>query len=981
MRITRTKIILIVALTLGLGRSTCMPGMPESSLAASSAVRPVTFLATTLRQAQGTTYYVRTDGGSPNQCTGQTDAPYPGSGTAQPCAWDHPFRALPPGGTPRISGGDTLIIASGSYTMGLGAPGADNCEADYPWDCHVPPIPSGPDPANPTRILGAGWDSGCANPPELWGTERPWYILNLTDSSNVEIACLEITDHSSCVEDHTGGLACQRDTTPYGDWAAVGIYAEDSANVHLANLNIHGLAAAGVHAGRLTDWTVEDVRIAGNGWVGWDGDIEGNDSNGGTLTFRRWIVEWNGCGETYPGGQPTGCWGQTAGGYGDGVGTGATGGDWIIEDSAFLHNTSDGLDLLYHSQGGRITLDRVRAEGNAGNQVKVTGQTEIVNSVLVGNCAFFEGQPFTYDVDHCRALGNTLEVVYTGGEQVSIVNSTFYGQGDGLVGGGPREGYSCDGTETLTGRNNVFLGDTDYFDPGDITFLFYQESCADLQLDSDYNVIHDAKNVSCGVNATTVDSGSHDVCADPQLTGPITGTAYGMALSSGSPAIDAGTTEGAPLDDFEGFPRTAVPDAGAYEYSILKVAPTSRVIDPGGVATYTVSVRAVSGSTATVSLTASSLSPSLTLQLTPTQVIPPGYATLTVTDSHPGMTLLPGLWHNVPITGTNGLTQTIIARLLVGGARVYLPLVLREWPPSPRPQSPPQVAGCAVFPADNVWNTPVDTLPVDANSAAYVTTIGAGEYVHADFGSGTWEGAPIGIPFVDVPGTQATVSVTFGYDDESDPGPYPIPPNVPIEGGPDSGGDRHVLVVDRDDCILYELYAAYPQPDGSWSAGSGAIFDLNSHVLRPDGWTSADAAGLPILPGLVRYDEVAAGEIRHAIRFTVPETRRAYVWPARHYASSLTGAQYPPMGQRFRLRADFDVSGFSPDVQVILQALKKYGMILADNGSSWFISGVPDERWDNDALHELHQVYGSDFEAVDASSLMIDPDSGQTGRN
>ncbi|MEE8391298.1 MAG: hypothetical protein V3S14_10965 [Anaerolineae bacterium] len=308
-------------------------------------------------------------------------------------------------------------------------------------------------------------------------------------------------------------------------------------------------------------------------------------------------------------------------------------------------------------------------------------------------------------------------------------------------------------------------------------------------------------------------------------------------------------------------------------------------------------------------------------------------------------------------------------------------MVLREWPPSPRPQSPPQVAGCAVFPADNVWNTPVDTLPVDANSAAYVTTIGAGEYVHADFGSGTWEGAPIGIPFVDVPGTQATVSVTFGYDDESDPGPYPIPPNVPIEGGPDSGGDRHVLVVDRDDCILYELYAAYPQPDGSWSAGSGAIFDLNSHVLRPDGWTSADAAGLPILPGLVRYDEVAAGEIRHAIRFTVPETRRAYVWPARHYASSLTGAQYPPMGQRFRLRADFDVSGFSPDVQVILQALKKYGMILADNGSSWFISGVPDERWDNDALHELHQVYGSDFEAVDASSLMIDPDSGQTGRN
>jgi hypothetical protein len=185
------------------------------------------------------------------------------------------------------------------------------------------------------------------------------------------------------------------------------------------------------------------------------------------------------------------------------------------------------------------------------------------------------------------------------------------------------------------------------------------------------------------------------------------------------------------------------------------------------------------------------------------------------------------------------------------------------------------------------------------------------------------------------------------------------------------------LVLERDSCVLYELYAAYPQPDGSWHAGSGAIFDLNSHTLRPETWTSADAAGLPILPGLVRYDEVAEGEIRHAVRVTAPQTRKAYVWPARHYASSLTGMQYPPMGQRFRLRADFDVSGFSPEVQVILRALKTYGMILADNGASWFISGAPDERWDNDALHELHQVHGSDFEAVNVSSLMVDFDSGQ----
>jgi len=302
---------------------------------------------------------------------------------------------------------------------------------------------------------------------------------------------------------------------------------------------------------------------------------------------------------------------------------------------------------------------------------------------------------------------------------------------------------------------------------------------------------------------------------------------------------------------------------------------------------------------------------------------------------------------------------------------VYLPLVGKS-------PGAPQIAGCSVFPADNVWNTPVDTLPLDANSAAYVNTIGAGEHAHADFGSSTWEGGPIGIPFVDVGSSQAKMPVTFDYADESDSGPYPIPPDAPIEGGSDSSGDRHVLVLERDNCILYELYDAWSQGgESSWIAGSGAIFDLNSHDLRPDTWTSADAAGLPILPGLVRYDEVAAGEIRHAIRFTAPQTRDAHIWPARHDASSLTGNQYPPMGQRFRLKADFDISDFSTETQVILRALQRYGMILADNGSSWFISGAPDERWDNDALHELHNVYGSDFEAVDESSLMVNPDSGQ----
>lgn len=287
------------------------------------------------------------------------------------------------------------------------------------------------------------------------------------------------------------------------------------------------------------------------------------------------------------------------------------------------------------------------------------------------------------------------------------------------------------------------------------------------------------------------------------------------------------------------------------------------------------------------------------------------------------------------------------------------------------------VENCPVLPADNIWNTPIDTLPVHSNSNLYINTIGADTAFHPDFGSGTWNGGPIGIPFITVGNSQPMVAVTFDYDDESDPGPYPIPPDAPIEGGSGSTGDRHVLVIDRDNCILYELYYAFPQPNGSWHAGSGAIFDLNSNALRPDSWTSADAAGLPIFPGLIRYEEILEGEINHAIRFTAPQTRRAYVWPARHYASSLTGVQYPPMGQRFRLKAGFDISGYSPEVQIILTAMKKYGIILADNGSSWFISGAPDERWDNDILRELKTVYGSDMEAVDVSSLMIDPDSGQ----
>ena len=288
----------------------------------------------------------------------------------------------------------------------------------------------------------------------------------------------------------------------------------------------------------------------------------------------------------------------------------------------------------------------------------------------------------------------------------------------------------------------------------------------------------------------------------------------------------------------------------------------------------------------------------------------------------------------------------------------------------------PTVGKCTVLPADNIWNTPIDQLPVSPNSSIYVNTIGAATGVHADFGSGLWDGGPIGIPFVTVPGTQTKYPATFIYADESDPGPYAVPLNAPIEGGSASTGDRHAIAIDIDSCVLYELYAAYPQAAG-WKSGSGAIFSLLSNNLRVATWTSADAAGLPIFPGLVRYDEIVAGEVRHALRFTVPKTQKAYVWPARHFASSLTGAQYPPMGVRFRLRADFDTSSFSPVDQIILRALKKYGMMIADNGSAWYLSGIPDSRWNNDELHDLGRIHGSDFEVVDVSGLIITPDSGQ----
>jgi hypothetical protein len=315
-----------------------------------------------------------------------------------------------------------------------------------------------------------------------------------------------------------------------------------------------------------------------------------------------------------------------------------------------------------------------------------------------------------------------------------------------------------------------------------------------------------------------------------------------------------------------------------------------------------------------------------------------------------------------------GCAALLVLLSLIGGARAA-----------------PTLGGCPVFPANNYWNTPVDSLPVHASSAAWVDSIGAATRLHPDWGNVLADN--YGIPFATVTGSQPKVPITFdpdGYSDESDPGPFPIPPNAPIEGGNASDGDRHVIVVDTTNCMLYELFYAFPVSGGaSWRVYSAARFDLNSNALRPDTWTSADAAGFAVLPGLVRWDEVAAGEIAHAIRFTASRIwgRNAngpyYLWPARHWSGSSTDSTRPPMGARFRLKSSFDISGFDARTQVILRAFKKYGLVLADAGSNWYFQGVSDAQWPDVVLDQLQSIAGSNFEAVDTSVMQVDPNTAE----
>lgn len=522
-----------------------------------------------------TTYYVRPDGGTATQCTGLWGTAYPGSGEAQPCAWSHPFWALDDTGAWKIAGGDWLIIGLGSYMMGYGAPNTGWCTPEGAFACVLPPLPSGPSRSNPTRILGDRWDAGCVSPPELWGTQRAEHILSLQGTSNAEVRCIEITDHSPCVEFHANAsVACQRDAYPYGDWAGVGIYAIDAVWVNLEDLNIHGLANTCVWAGRMTDWFLYDVRTAGCGWAGWNGDVDTDSSNSGTLSFQGWTVEWNGCAETWPGEQPDHCWGQLAGGYGDGAGFARTGGHWIIEDSVFRYNTSDGLDLLYAGvdhPDSQVEISNTIAYGNAGNQIKVGGASSLTNVLAVGNCGYFYEQPFAQEMggmdsgDHCRAGGAALSINLGRGDQASVMNATVTGQGWAMIEAQCNtldfpDQPACDGSETVTVRNGVYYGREVFGrDDGRLAdFVGDDDPYNFVTGHEDYNVLYHLQN--------GLPPGMHDLAADPLLVNAALENFDGH-LKTGSPAIDSGISQDAPADDLDGRerPQGAGIDRGAYE--------------------------------------------------------------------------------------------------------------------------------------------------------------------------------------------------------------------------------------------------------------------------------------------------------------------------------------------------------------------------------------------------------------------------------
>lgn len=482
----------------------------------------------TCAASTGKVYYVQPNGGTAAQCDGLALDDYPGTGTAQRCAFKHPWIALPPvassNQTPFV-GGDTLFIVAGSYMLGYGAlddPNSGACESsDWTYDCVPSPIPSGT-ADNPTRIVGQGFDSGCSDPPELWGTRRMGMLIDLGGSHHVGIQCLDLTDHAACTRIHDQAEFTCTDMVSAN--AQTGIAAVDSSHVLLRNLWIHGLDT-GVHAGRLSDWTLERVYLRANVHAGWDGDVGADQSsNSGTITFRHGYIAWSGCIERYPDkhAEPVGCVSQDRGGYGDGLGTHNTGANWVFDDFDFLFNVSDGLDLLYYDESGTITISNSRYESNAGNAIKVMGDGHrFDNLVVIGNCGFFDQELAVGErkwpsmVNHCRAMGNTFS---TGGTSPRTVyrNISLWTEGDCAILG--------NGTAVM--ENSLLRGHTDYHG-GDLACFVYSDSST-IAVEPINLVLYRFKNDPCehGINA----QGQLGHCVDP---GFVAGSSAGSHTDPG----------------------------------------------------------------------------------------------------------------------------------------------------------------------------------------------------------------------------------------------------------------------------------------------------------------------------------------------------------------------------------------------------------------------------------------------------------------
>ncbi|MDQ3289173.1 MAG: hypothetical protein M3Q42_13145 [Pseudomonadota bacterium] len=433
--LTSNAVLAITVFTL----TACRAEVPRSAVCPEHGEAGVAFAdSQRARHAQeprghGRTHYVRTDGGDATQCTGRSDAAYPGSGEASDCAWKSPDIALPPSGAPRIAGGDTLLIGSGTYQIGGSG--------------QMQPIPSGTT-TRPTRVMGRSGTPA----PRLIGIGGIHRVIDMDGSSNIVLGNLEITDRSDCVYRHSNAAAACTDSMPF---ARVGLYARGSRNVHLHDINIHGIAARGIQAGGLADWTMERIRINTNGLAGWDGNVGADGANSGKMILRNIEIAWNGCGERVATGKPWACWAEQTGGYGDGFGTTRTGGQWLIEDAFIHHNTSDGLDLRYMdgADSTHVTLRRIHAVANAGNQVKVKGNSLIESSVLVGHCSYFKGKYFMAEGDLCRSDGSTLQLVMTGNDTAVVRHNTLAGEGATQI--GHSEGGRSD---RILAQNNVVVG-------------------------------------------------------------------------------------------------------------------------------------------------------------------------------------------------------------------------------------------------------------------------------------------------------------------------------------------------------------------------------------------------------------------------------------------------------------------------------------------------------------------------------------------